>query len=466
MGVIVAAWASLALSGGVPLAQDSTPRWEFEEGGTSPEIQLRAEESSGSSLEAREDRLLRHRDGRTIPLDCTDRGGPGTIRDLATDPAGLTLVAADRDLFVVSPQVDSIDPVPSVGAALGGRLTSVHVDARRRVWVAAEEGLGVFHSTFGFEAVFGATDGLPSRGPYRVGPGPEGAIAVGTSSGVFLYRPDRGPPPDLPRVSVAGKPRASGGTYGLAFGEPLRLERAAGTEHPSLFRVDGHHVWRRLGNATEVGGLSPGRHGIEVVAVDRDLRMSEPWRLSLDVAVPVRFSKRFVLAVGALVAGGVFLAFLFGARVRERAVVAWGRAAVSTALLLCVGLQVLAGLVPHAKGWPFVGFSMYTEVYRENDVVYRTGIVGLGPDGSRRAISPYALGYTFDDPWQVYRPLLVGGDEPNRAFVEAYNARYPADPIFGVHVEAERRRLTAAGPVRVAPLVLNRFLPERPDGSR
>jgi hypothetical protein len=466
MGVIFAAISWVVTSAGSGSFQDLAPRWELDERGGPPEIQGSLEESPVSTLVAEGHRLVRRGGGKTIQLGCTSPVGTGAIRDLARDPAGITIVAAEEGVFVASPEVEWSDAVESVDALLPGRPTSVHVDDLRRVWVATEEAFGVFHPTFTYANRFGDSDGLPSPGPYRVGPGAVGEIRVATGAGTFRYRPDRGPPPLPPGLLVDGAIRPSGATRGLSFGEAVRFERPADRNLPLLFRVDGHHLWRSMGSAMDLGGFHPGRHGLEVVAVDRDLRLSEPWTLTVEVAYPPRYSKGFVATLGALATGGVFAAFLVGARARARPWLAGWSACISTALLLCVALQIFAGLFPHARGWPFVGFSMYTEVYRPDDVVYRTGIVGLGLDGSRRAISPYALGHTFDDPWQVYRPLLVGGEEPNRAFALAYNARFPEDSVGGIQVEAERHRLTASGPVRVAPLVLSRFLLEEPDAPR
>ncbi len=461
------AWMLAFPSTGEGVPQAAEPAWERIEHRPLG-ARLEIEEAGGATLVASGENLLRRRSGGTTALRCTSPNGTGPIRDLASDPAGVTLVAAARGLFAVSPEVDWLDEVQPVGERIQGKPTSVHVDGRRRVWVATEESFAVFHSTFSYGHVFGPEDGLTVPGPHRVGPDAPGALLLETRDVTLRYRPDRARPVGSPRILVDGKPWRSGELRTLSHGDTLRIavapEEVGGTG--SLFRIDRHHVWRRPGRVLDLDPLRPGRHSIEVVSSDRDLNLSEPCVVHLEGAYPARYSRRFVLAVGALAGGGAFLGFLLHARRSARPLAAWGRASVSALLLLAVGLQVVAGIVPHARAWPFVGFSMYSHVYREGDVVYRTGIVAREDDGTRREVSVWEAGYTFDDPWQVYRPLIVGGDEPNRSFLAAFNAFHPGDPIETVQVEAERFRLTSRGPVRVAPLVLSLFRSEESNAGR
>ncbi|MCI0585530.1 MAG: hypothetical protein L0323_01660 [Planctomycetes bacterium] len=467
MGAALVAWLLACPPTGGGLPQESDPAWERVERGP-PAARLEIRESDGATLSAAGENLLRRTGRGTIVLRCTSPGGPGPIRDLASEPAGTTFVAADRGLFAVSPEVEWLDAVQPVGGGIQGKPTSVHVDGRRRVWVATDEAIAVFHSTFSYGHVFGREDGLRSPGPYRVGPGVKGEVLVECREGALRYRPDLAGPVASPRLLVDGKSWPSGALRTLSYGDPLRIAvdpRDAG-EGGVLYRIDGHHVWRPLPRSLDLGPLHPGRHTIESVSSDRDLNLSEPCVVHLDVSYPPRYSRGFLLAVGALAGGGAFLGFLLHARRSARPLAAWGQASVSALLLLAVGLQIVAGIVPHARAWPFVGFSMYSHVYREGDVIYRTGIVARGEDVARRGVAPWEAGITYDDPWQVYRPLIVGGDAPNLAFLSALNARHPGDPFDTLQVEAERFRLTPRGPIRVAPLVLSRFRKEGPNAGR
>ena len=136
----------------------------------------------------------------------------------------------------------------------------------------------------------------------------------------------------------------------------------------------------------------------------------------------------------------------------------------STAVFLVCAVQVLAGLFPHAKGWPFVGYSMYSERYDADQVIHEGVLVGLRPDRRELAIDPQALGVAVDDRWQTLRPLIDGGDAAAAGYLARYRARFPRSRLVGLQVQARRVRLTARGPIRVAPLVLAHYLEEEAGG--
>src|SRR5262249_2437969 len=154
-------------------------------------------------------------------------------------------------------------------------------------------------------------------------------------------------------------------------------------------------------------------------------------------------------------AGGavlLLLLFLVPARGKGRAALLQG--ALSATAALVVGLQVLAGVVGHGRSWPFVGFSMYTERYREGSVLYQPELVGTRSAGSRQQLDPSSAGTAKDGLWQLLVPLVHDGAPARERWLQAYNAGHPDAPLRGLCVQERRWRLTADGPVRVAPIVL------------
>jgi len=178
-----------------------------------------------------------------------------------------------------------------------------------------------------------------------------------------------------------------------------------------------------------------------------------------------------VLRVGALVV--VLVTGLFAWRARrsrtpdQSRAEPWVRAPVSAALAIGIGVQVLAGLVPHAKGWPFIGFSMYTNTYDEGWIIYDGGVFGIEPGGRARKIDYHGVVPFADDRWQVIGPIIDGDADFAREWVRRYNALHPGEAIVGLQTRADRRRLTSAGPVPIAPLVFSSYRgPEATDGCR
>jgi hypothetical protein len=143
------------------------------------------------------------------------------------------------------------------------------------------------------------------------------------------------------------------------------------------------------------------------------------------------------------------------------------RAPVSAAIAIAIGVQILAGLVPHAKGWPFIGFSMYTNTYDKNWIIYDGGVFGIEPGGGTRKLDYHGVVAFADDRWQVIGPIIDGGPGFSREWVERYNALHPGEKIVGLQARADRRRLTPEGAVPIAPLVFSSYRePEAPHGGR
>jgi len=401
-------------------------------------------------LQAQGDVLERTRSGEKSELDTLEPEGTGTLYELAADPAGLVFVAAENGLFVLSPEVDVLDRVEVLDGAPPGSPTSVFVDEERRVWYASETAFGCIDPSF----YHGRTIPVPGPGPYRIVGNGRYGIDVAGAEAEWRYRPGVGRAPRLDRVSRDGTELAAEQLLELDFGEPIHLtaEGVGSSELVPRYRVDRHHKWLALENGVDVE-IEPGEHLLEVVLTDRDLRLSEPFPLRLRVAYPFYYRKAFVLGAGALCA---VLVFLFFHAIGRRARLPGSHAIVSTVLVLVLGLQTLAGLVPHGRGWPFIGYSMYTTSLDVGHLAYNGILIGLTAKDRPRQIHIGALGVAADNRWQVLGPLIRDGEATNHAAIEKYNRERPTwIPIRRLQVWAERTRLTEGGPVPVAQLILS-----------
>jgi hypothetical protein len=421
-----------------------------------PAQDLALEEPSGARLVVEDGRLVRVRGGERVELGCTLDEGPGSILALAADPAGLTFVATERGLFVLGPYVDVLDPLIPLEGAPHGRPNSIHVDAARRVWYATEEGVGVLEPSHFYGRRLTSLE-LPTGVAFQLGPASGGRLAIRWDGGERVHDPSADPP-RLTAVRVDGESVASGAQLVRDSGGTLALELAGQARGGATFRyrVDGHHVWRAIEARAELPMPHPGKHTLEFVALDEDLDRSPPFLVRVQVAYPFYFSGSFVLAT---VFGGAALALVFFLRSLRgpRGGLQPARALVSAALLVVLVLQLVAGLEPHAKGWPFVGFGMYTQPHRRDECIYAERIVVLHPDGRESVVRIQSAGVIVDEPWEVLRPLIDQGEPALRAYLAAWSERHPAENVCGVQVQAQRARLTPQGPVNVAPLVLAHF---------
>jgi hypothetical protein len=335
------------------------------------------------------------------------------------------------------------------------------------VWIATDDELGVIDPSFFWGRTFTREDGLPPARPHRVNGDGAGGLIVQAGAEAWRYRPDHGESPVVTDVEVDGRPWQADVLVAKEFGDALRIV-ARGTAAGGAsfrYRIDGNHVWKAL-DGQPIEGLQPGSHALDVVALDRNLSRSAPRRIQLSIAYPHYYDKSFVVRAVFLVAALVLIVALWRAHRHYRGRRAWSRGLISAALALAIGGQLLAGFVPHAKGWPFIGFSMYTNTYHEDSIIYDGKLVGLEPDGSARKLSVYALGGGFDDRWDALGAIINGGGTAAAQWMRAFNALHPSDPVAGLQVRAERRRLTSRGPVSIAPLILSSYVAKESDAGR
>ena len=379
--------------------------------------------------------------GREV-IECTEPEGTGLIHGLGRGPFGTVYIAAERGLFSLSDDARYTTPFPRGEGAPKGEPRSLVVDERGTIWLATDQ-------------EFGCVDPVYRTGRVHFAGGPfsdvqlleDGGLQIQSDSGPLSYRPALGPVPVIQVLSADSSP---------IDGVARVLVQAVADGAPMYgFRVRTRHrfAWQE-DPEFEILGLEPGRHEVEFAALDRDLRRSAPAMVTVTVPYPESLSKSFVLTV-ILGSGGGLLALLLivgtrrGGGPRRR-----NKAFLSTFLFFAVGLQVLAGIFPHARGWPFVGFSMYSEGFREGDHIYKPVLLGIREDGTRVPIDPIRAGYASDGYWQALLPLVYDGDKKCREFLEAFNLRNPEEQLRGFVIHDEKHRLTRMGPVLVAPVVM------------
>jgi len=381
---------------------------------------------------------------RTAPTGC--------VHAITRDENGTVFAGAENGLFVLDDRHLVLDPADVRDGVPPGAIRGVFADGKGRLWLCTDTAFAAMDVSFCFGRTFGAVDGVPAP-PFRgVCDGGSGRVLLSTAAGVFAYTPDRGE-----------CPRARGGV--------VREELVASTTGTAAVRlgVDAlggatlrqrrrhHHLLEPL-NGDTLRGLQPGTHVVEVHAVDRDLRRQLVAEYTVQVPLPLMLAPRVLPAVAAAAALLLFvLAFrTFDPRasLSRRIASSAGRAA----LLGVVALQLLAACLGYGRAWPFIGFSMYTETYRENSVLYRPHIVALRADGSRCPIDE--AGVLQDGSWQMLAETLHGGDRACCEFLDHLDrCCVPGEaPFAGFLVGDGRIRLTADGPVDVAPTILVRWL--------
>jgi hypothetical protein len=414
-------------------------------------------ERTGTVLVSEHGTLFRERDGAREELGCTAPGGTGAVLDVALDPAGLSFVAAENGLFVLGARVDVLDPVQPLEDAPSGTVRSVHVDGARRLWIATDTGIGALDPSFYFGRSLAPAE-LPGPGPYRVGPAEGGGVRLVGADSERVREPSRAVQPRVTALRVDGAELAPEDELRREPAGTLALEPTGTADGGTTFRYrfDRHHVWRALAPGVTVPMPSPGRHRLEVIALDQDLDRSEPFSVRVNVALPPHLDAGVLLAAALVTAGATLAFFLWHQRSARARLRPW-RALVSTALVLVLALQVYAGIVPHGRGWPFMGFNMYTRAYARDEIIYDEQLVVLDANENELAVPPQSAGFMVDEPWEVLLPLVNDGEPALRAFLDAWRKRFPSGDARGLEVQVRRTRLTEHGPVVIAPLVLARY---------
>jgi hypothetical protein len=374
----------------------------------------------------------------------------GRVHALVQLPVGTIVVGCERGLFVCDAEHAVLDPADLRDGAPRGEVRSVVADSAGRVWWCSEQDLGVVDLRLRFGRTFTAADGVPPGPLRRVALAPidgDTRLVVETESGAFAYRIDAGPPPraTAPLPAVVAANSAGEATLPISVaargGGTLRVRRR---HHHLVVPLDGQVV----------RGLRPGRHGLEVWAFDRDLRSTVLGECTVEVPLPPQFDTRLVPV---LLAAFVMVLFAVAWRTGGAGSVGarFGRAAARTGVLTIVLLQAAAAIAGYGRSWPFVGFTMYTETWHHDDVLFRPRIVGLRSDGTRVPLHENEVGVVQDGYWQMLAEVAFGDERHRRELLQRVALRAGnGAPFVGFVLADGRIRLTADGPVDVAPTVL------------
>jgi len=388
--------------------------------------------------------------GEEAPVPTTDPDGCGVVHALVQEPSGRVVVAADRGLYVldrehlIADRMDVEDGLP-VGPVVG-----VACDDDHRVWMCTAKDLAVVDGRFGYNRTFARAD-LPG-GPFEALHASADRLLVKTPQGWFAYRPDQGKPPHTPDGKLI-----EGALQANAAGKIEVDVEAVGNGGVSLRHRRYHH--HRLYPVVDdiVDGLRPGEHVVEILGLDRDLRLELLARYEVHAPLPPRYSVLWLPIMAA--AGCLVLLWLAWPRHGRRRVL---RAVLRAGLGAVLCLQLLAATLGYGRSWPFVGFSMYTENYYEGSVLYKPQLRGILADGRVRAVDFWSAGIVQDDSWQMLSELAHGPVRRLERRLKVMNRRRQQrgeqGPEFvGIEILDTRTRLTAAGPFEVAPTVVRRW---------
>lgn len=439
-----------------------SPFQALQSGEYPPAPVLQVEERAGSILRAEDDRLVRIRDGNESQLAGVSEDGTGIIRSLARHASGTVFIAAEKGLFICHPDVDRLDAVLYRDGVPPGSPIGVHVDRWDRLWLATENGFGPVHCSQFFGRSFQAEDGLPA-GPFTgFAVAADGSMILSSARGSYRYRPDQGSQPNIQAITVQGKSLAAGDRLQLDGDSCAPEIQAKAVSAPSLrWRRQGHHLLRAL-QADGISELKPGDLRLEFYVLDRDLNLSPPYPLDLQVPYPDAYSKESLL--GAVGGSGlaIFLLMIYLARrARRNWPAAIARGLGNGLIISLIGMQCLGAYLAHGRSYPFVGFTMYTEVYEKSSLTFTPVFYGIYADGRREELFASYRSYTGLGTMTAFSHLLYCSEAERRQYIEEYRARDwwgHEKLIDGFELRMERKRLTPSGPERVAPIILMEWM--------
>ncbi len=394
-------------------------------------------EANGAELVIADGKVRRRSNAGLHGLEATFGEVVGA-HHLEASPCGATYIAAANGVFLTHPEVRTLDRCAFGPGVPIDDVVGLVCDRIDRLWLATRSGLFVVQPGLGCHRQHTATDGLPEPPFHSLERADDGALLLHHQLGTHCYRPD----PAAPTT-----PRAIGHELGAQCTVRLTLPHdppSVGREH--RYRERSHHLLRPAGGLIDL--RKPGRHELLVYAIDRDLDLSPPHELTIDVPFPAGFDARAAAAIGAALGLALGGWCAFRARRRGRS---WRRAMLDGVLAGVVLLQLAMAMTGVGRTYPFIGFTMYGEVYREHDVLFTPELVARTRTGTR-VQSDGTLSFATDGVWRHLTSLLFADATTRQRFVQGLGI-----DVDCLELRIRRCRLTAAGPRDVAPWVLARL---------
>jgi len=377
----------------------------------------------------------------------------GTLRGWCAHLAGTAFVAADGGLFLASRESNVLDRIDLEGLPPPGRPVGVAPVDDERIWLLTSEALcAVGTRQFIWRRVDLGFD-APAEPFTALAVEPDGALRLFTSTGSRRFEPAQDPPPRVRVVRIDGEPYDARAVLAKRSGNALRVELELSDGAEARWRNADRFRWLEFGDEASIAAQLPGRQNLRVVAFDDELRRSAPVSIALDVAYPEKLDPRRLVVLAGVVAaltigGAVALSLLRRERPKRLA-----QAAGLAVLTLCLGAQLVAAVFPHAKGWPFLGFSMYTKTSAKDAVSYRQEFFGVRADGARLPLSPPGGSYGKYEAERALQRFVHDEDDARESFLTRWNQEHPAQPLVGLLGLCQRRRLRPEGPIDAPALV-------------
>jgi hypothetical protein len=383
-----------------------------------------------------------------VPLRALPGREPGRARALASDAAGTLYVAAAGGVFIAAPDCDVLDRVDFDGAAPRGEPVGVAVADSERLWLLTSTQLYAVETR---QFLCSELDvGLPAPPYSALIERGSGRFEIAHAGGAHVVELGELPAIAWGEARALNPRRRADGVIELEFGAPLELALEARDDLRWMWRDATRFRWLPLeGERARIEFTRPGRQSVHVIAFDRALRRSPQRVFEVDVAYPEALeTDALALLVGipalAVIAVGAALAWR-----RDRSVRALWKGFLGAALFCVVALQLCAAAVPHSKGWPFLGFSMYTRLSFRDSLSYRHEFLGLAPDGSWHPLAPPGGAYGKYENERALQPFIHDTDGRRARFLAEWNAAHPSARLIGIADLCRRRRMTPAGPVDV-----------------
>lgn len=434
-------------------------RLEAEPSSPALERALELRERDGATLRAVGDRVLRTREGVETELGCTLEGGTGRIFEIVTQKHGASFLAAERGVFTIAPEVEELDPIHRLDGGPQDAPTGIALAPdETTLWVTSARGLGCIDLVQFYGTSIDAK-ALPQGTIEDVDVNARGEVRVSIDGRVLRMQLPAAPVLRVQRVE--GEAWKEGERRRLASNR-LRIEAEAKSVAPCTlrFRWRGRHLWRPFPADGWIPRVEPGAQSYDIVALDGAMQRSEIVRVDVEVPYPKAFEKRTLLAIalGFLALLCALFAWLAksGRLAAATPAARWTKAALSVFAAFVVCVQIATGIEPHARSWPFVGFTMYTQKFRARSSIFETKFVGLHRDGSRSELNPLLAGRHMDGEWMAALPLVYDPAREAPRFVDDYNRAtglQGARELVGVQIVEHRKRLTRRAPIDVAPIL-------------